>query len=348
MVKRFESALAWVRRNERALSSVLLISGFITDLLTFGLLELDTITRVFFIYICIALLATLAAFSASPQVSRATRAVHVVGPLITQFILGSVLSGFLILFTRSAALAVSWPFVALLVLMIVGNEAFRTYRGHLMFQSILIYFCVYAFAIFALPLYVNRLGQDVFLYSTAIALSIFMLFIALLAFISSERMQQTLQPIVGAVLATTGIIVGLYVTGILPPIPLALKEVGIYQQVVREGDVYARMGGHYDEWWDPRPTAVLHAPGTPLYAYTSIFAPGAFSADVVHIWERYDANVQAWVPQSTVAFTLSGGREDGYRGYTIKSNPLPGEWRLLVETLEGQTIGDYEFNVIEN
>lgn len=46
-----------------------------------------------------------------------------------------------------------------------------------------------------------------------------------------------------------------------------------------------------------------------------------------------------------VAFTLSGGRSGGYRGYSEKDNPEPGKWRVTIETVEGQTIGRLNFKI---
>jgi hypothetical protein len=46
-----------------------------------------------------------------------------------------------------------------------------------------------------------------------------------------------------------------------------------------------------------------------------------------------------------VAFNLSGGREEGYRGYSIKSDPEPGKWRVQVKTLTGQVIGELRFKI---
>ena len=39
------------------------------------------------------------------------------------------------------------------------------------------------------------------------------------------------------------------------------------------------------------------------------------------------------------------GRQEGYRGYSYKSNPTPGLWRVYTETPRGQILGRYQFNV---
>jgi hypothetical protein len=47
-----------------------------------------------------------------------------------------------------------------------------------------------------------------------------------------------------------------------------------------------------------------------------------------------------------IGFRISGGREGGYRGFTAKYGVKPGEWRVAVETIEGQTLGIIDFDVV--
>lgn len=343
--KRFEDTLRWFKQNERRLSSLFFVTGFITDLFTFGFLPLRTVTLMFALYIGAATVLTLAAHAAIGRSGKAARAIAVLGTLIPQFILGSVLSGFLILFTKSAALTISWPFIALLVLVFLGNELFSTYREHLAFQTVLLYFSFYAFSIFFLPLVVNRLGLPVFLGSTAIAIGGLLFYLFLLNTIDRQRLRSALRAMLLSTGAATALVVGSYVFGLIPPLPLALTDEGIYHRVERVGGEYRLTGEGAQPWWDVRAPVVQHLPGTPLYAYSAVFAPGDFTTSVVHRWQRYDYDARTWVTQSTVAFPLSGGREGGYRGYTLKYDPQPGRWRVLVETLDGQTIGDIDFTV---
>jgi hypothetical protein len=110
--------------------------------------------------------------------------------------------------------------------------------------------------------------------------------------------------------------------------------------------MYQLSGEAAQAWWDPRAETVHHVPGTPLYAYSSIFAPGDFTTTVLHRWQWYDPTAKKWIDQATIAFILSGGREEGYRGYSEKFDPQAGAWRVLVETVDGQVIGKLSFTVI--
>ncbi len=341
----YEATLAFLKRYERPLSSLLFVSGFVGDLLTFGLMSLTSITLLFTAYLSFVLVATVVGHGTHGKRGKLARPLSVLAPLFAQFTFGSILSGFLILFTKSAVLAVSWPFIVLIALVFFGNELFSSYREHLIFQTILIYFSLYAFAIFVLPLYAERIGTEIFLGSTALALAAFALYVLVLAWVGRRRLLDALSGILAAVALITAAIVGAYLAGLLPPIPLALKSGGIYHEIAREGPAYVVSGEPARAWWDPRPQEVHHLPGTPLYAYSAVFAPGGFTTSVVHLWQRYDETSGSWVTESTVAFALSGGRSGGYRGYSLKGDPAPGKWRVLVQTLNGQTIGEFRFDL---
>ena len=43
---------------------------------------------------------------------------------------------------------------------------------------------------------------------------------------------------------------------------------------------------------------------------------------------------------------IQGGREKGYRGWAVKSNYAPGEWKVVVETSAGLEISRLYFDVL--
>lgn len=340
--------LAFIQLHEHRLSTLVFVVGFVTDVLTFTLLDLPVVNLLFIGYLVAAAFFTFLAHVMRRREERTVtwqRTVAVLSPLAANFTIGGLLSGFLIFYTKSAAFSVSWPFLLLLALIFLGNEFFRTYRSHLAFQTVLFFFALYAYLIFAMPLYLDRLGPEIFLVSTGVAVVAFAAFICLLGIAGREQLEQTLWRIVGGTITVVVAVVLLYFSGLVPPIPLTTKEAGIYHNVVRTSDGYQVTHEGSSRWSRFLSRTVHHVPGTPLYAYSAVFAPTEFSANVVHRWERYDTTQKKWVTESMVAFTLSGGREGGYRGYSIKYNPGPGKWRVTIETTEGQTIGRLNFTV---
>lgn len=340
----YESVIAFLKKYERPLATIVFVVGFIGDLLTFGLLDLSAVTLLFAAYIGIVVITTIAAHATFNRREHAfIRFIGALAPLTAQFVFGSLLSGFLIFYTKSAVLTISWPFIIFLIIIFFGNEVFRNYRNSLLFQVFLVYFSIYAFSLFAFPLYIGSLTNKTFLESTLAAISAFALYVLLLALFGWKRFKQSLGVIIGSAVVITLIIIGSYAAGLLPPIPLTLTSGGVYQSIIRQGDTYLLQGEAKRAWWDPREVIIHHVAGTPLYAYSAISAPNAFSAGVMHVWQHKENG--RWVTRSTVAFTLSGGRSEGYRGYSLVQNLDAGEWRVLVQTLESQTIGKFDFTV---
>ena len=48
-----------------------------------------------------------------------------------------------------------------------------------------------------------------------------------------------------------------------------------------------------------------------------------------------------------VPVTIKGGREEGFRAFTFKSNFDAGEWKILVETSSGAEISRLYFDVVK-
>ena len=110
-----------------------------------------------------------------------------------------------------------------------------------------------------------------------------------------------------------------------------------------------RLLGEPTEWYEAylRYNAVFHrVPGESAYVYTAIFAPTGLNATVFHEWQRYDVNTEEWITEETIPFYIVGGRDGGYRGYSIKSGVSPGKWRVDVVTEFGQLIGRVSFRVV--
>ena len=341
--------LNWMQRNERHLGGVVFIGGFVTDLITFTLLNVTLVNYFFIAYLALAAVCTFGSHvlfaRRHEQQSEWQRWLAVLFTLGGQYAIGGILSGCLIFYTKSAVLAVSWPFIALLALVFIGNEYFRKYREHLIFQTVLFFFALYAYAIFALPIYIGSIGPWVFAGSTLATVILFAVFLYLLYRTGAARLSESIKPIIASCVVMVLVLVGSYATGIVPPLPLALKEGGVYHGLEKRAGNYVLQAEEIRPWWDIRPQTIHVPQGATIYAYGAVFAPIRFSTSVVHHWERYDAEAREWVEEGHITFPISGGRVEGFRGYSLKDNPEPGKWRVSVETLQGQTIGRIGFTV---
>jgi hypothetical protein len=269
-------------------------------------------------------------------------------PAVTQFALGGLWSGFLVFYSRSAVLAASWPFMLLLFAFLVGNEAFRRYHSRLVFVSLLLFFALYSYAVFVVPVFTKVIGLVTFLASGVLAIAAYWIFLRFLSALGHARFRHSRWKLIGGAGAITVTMNAFYFTGILPPLPLALSGVGVYHAIRHVGVVYEAQAE--SEPWTARlglEQPVIHvAPGEQLDLYSAVFAPIRMTTRITHRWQWWDGRTKHWRTQSVVSFAISGGREHGYRGYSVKSNLNPGDWRVDIDAEDGRLIGRLAFSVV--
>ncbi len=287
----------------------------------------------------------IAEAATEPKPSR----IRMLLPAATQFALGGLWSGFLVFYGRSAVMAASWPFLLLLAGFLVGNETFRKYHSRLVFSSLLLLFAIYSYSIFVVPVFTHSIGRLTFIASGVIAAVVFLLFLRLLQAIGAERFRQSRPQLL---LGAAGIFAAMnafYFFDILPPLPLALANVGIYHSVKHEGAVF-NATAEPQSWENSvglEPAVEHVAPGQPLYLYSAVFAPIKLTTRIAHRWQWYDPKRSRWVTQSLVSFPINGGRDGGYRAYSIKTSPRPGDWRVDIRTEDNRLIGRLKFQVAD-
>lgn len=343
----FKPLFEWMRVRERRLSAVAMLAGFIVDNLFFGRIDLWQTHVVFLAYtaICFFVIPLFHFLQSRPSGAPGWAAVL---PLATQFALGGFWSGFVIFYGRSADLGVSWPFVIFLILAFLGNEYFRQYHQRLIFTSVLFFFAIYSYAIFAVPVITKTIGAGTFLVSSMVALAVFALFMRLLQTAARERFSEDAVRIRLGTFFVLGIVLISYFTNVLPPLPLSAEAAGVYHSVSRiPGDYIAKAE---ENPWTVRylgfaPT--LHiAIGQPISAYTSIFASTDLTTTISHVWQKYDPIKESWVTRANIRYPIIGGRDGGYRGYSTIFPQEEGKWRVSVETPDGRRIVRLPFTVV--
>ena len=72
--------------------------------------------------------------------------------------------------------------------------------------------------------------------------------------------------------------------------------------------------------------------------------PAKFKDTVFSRWYWFD-NRSGWTLQDSIPTTISGGREDGFRGLARKEHYQPGSWKIQIETSDGREIGRVYFEL---
>jgi hypothetical protein len=336
-------------RNERHLSGAAMVTGFIIDNLTLTRIDLWIDNLILFTYLIVAGLGiTIVNLSRGRLVHHPRmQQFSYIAPIVTQFAFGGLFSGFVVFYSRSSSLLGSWLFLLLLAGLLIGNEFFQKRYTQLVFQSSIFFIGVFSFAIFYVPIVVQSLDWWVFLASGLVSLVIIGGFLFLLSFVMPGAVHASRKYLLMSIGSLYLLINVLYFTNLIPPVPLSLKDAGVYHSVVREGDDY-RLTVEETHWYDLRSRfrPVFHRVGSEsVVVFTSVFAPTDIETTIYHRWEHYDESARQWVESGTISFPIVGGRDGGYRGYTKKTSVPPGKWRVEVINARGQILGQVRFNV---
>lgn len=338
---------------ERYVSPVSLVAGFISDnLILLRRVDLWTTDALFIFYLVVSssgiILINLIETARLKQKFWVDAAPII--PVIVQFAFGGLFSGFLSLYSRSAGYAASWIFVVLVAALLLGNERFARFYVRVPVQISILFTTVFSFLIFFLPVIFHAIGPWMFVFSGASALVAVALFVMLLIRVVPETKKQ-LTTTARAIALIYILFNILYFTNLIPPLPLSLKDAGVYHSVVHDAAAGTyTLVGEQDPWYDtifPFPSVFHESPGQSAFVYTAVFAPSGLSTQVLHEWQYYDTDKKAWVTRATIDYPIQGGRDGGYEGYSQLLNPAPGKWRVNVVTQYGALIGRISFTVVD-
>jgi len=139
-----------------------------------------------------------------------------------------------------------------------------------------------------------------------------------------------------------------YFLNLIPPVPLALKDGLVAYNIDRvdEGYEITHERTSLLKFWENYSTTHYHAEGNPIYLFTSIFAPTAFSQTIAHRWKWYNPASKSWEITDRINYEITGGRDGGFRGHTYKSGVTEGRWRVEVVTENNRIVGIVNFEVI--
>ncbi|MBU1519703.1 DUF2914 domain-containing protein [Patescibacteria group bacterium] len=339
-------------RHKKYVSPIALLLGFVVDNLTLTRIDLWFDNLILFFYLTLVALGIIFINLNNddlPQGSLIKKA----SPwfvILMQYAFGGLFSGFFIFYSRSASLATSWFFILLLLGLMIGNEIFSKKYLQFKFQISLFFLAVFSFTIFYIPVVLGSLGVWVFLLSGIISLGIITTFLVLLSFFLPVLVRENktiLMWSIGSIYLALNIF---YFTNIIPPIPLSLKDAGVYHFVERtdNGDYLAR----YEKkgWYElikKYKNEITHIEGAPIYFYSAVFSPTNLNTKIIHSWQYFDTNKKNWVEMFRLRYNIVGGRDGGYRGYSFKESITTGRWRVDVTTERNQLLGRYNFLVVK-
>lgn len=345
-----KQVIAYFRVHKHRLATVALVVGFIVDIITFRNLNLSFALMLLAAHLAIVAgsIITLATPSRTQQGSLFGK-VRSWLPVVQQYSMGNLLSAFLILYSASSSLAASWPFLALVAIAAIGNESLKLQKYRLPFETSLFLLNLALYAALIVPVLLGSISAVVFLAALIVSVFAFALFKQALSFAARNAFKESKKHINQGAMLIVGLLALLYFTNLMPPIPLIAKDIGFYHAVSRSGNAYIAQDEArdlFEQYFTFTPHTLHLAPGEDAYVYTAVFAPARLDTEIQHRWQFFDEREKRWRTQNIVPFPIMGGREGGYRGFSLAENPKEGRWRVSVETARGQTIGRAYFSVI--
>ena len=256
---------------------------------------------------------------------------------LLQFIFGNLLSSLFILYFKSASHWLAWLMSLFLGAMLVGNEYLEDEYKRFTLSWSLFGFCAMLLFNFALPFLIGSIHPIWFYLSTLIGLG------------AAHFLYKTTPNHYGSIVPVWLIAAGLmfaYAVDMIPPVPLVKRDIAVAYSLTKVNGDYQLTQQQSDWWvfWRKTSNDLEMASGQRVYCISSVFAPPGLNTRLYHRWQFYDKK-QGWITQSRIGFTLSGGRYNGFRGYTYKQNLPAGEWRVAVETESEKTVAVYDFSI---
>ncbi len=258
-------------------------------------------------------------------------------PLAVQFLFGGILSPFTVYYFKSTANFYALLFTGLIVALLVVNEFFEAHYGGNRLTFIMLSVCYFLYFTFLVPVVVRHMNGWVFLLTIIIALA------------ASYGMIRILGDNIDRLIPVGGIYTVsllLYTANVIPPVPLATKQIGIYRSVEKiDNQYHCRLAR--PPWYAfnrSSETNFAYNEGDTVYCFTAIFAPTFLRKEVAHHWLWHNGN--NWVTTNAITYSITGGRDAGYRGYTYKTVLSPGKWKVQLKTDEGKTLGSIRFDIV--
>lgn len=346
-MKTFNKIRKFIKDKERYIGPIAIFGGFIIDSLTLQRIDLLFENLILGGYLFLSgILVLVISFIDDREIqNNFLIKIRPILGVVLLFLFGGVFSGFTIFYTRSASIWAAWPFLIILLGLMIATEYAKKYFTKTIVQVSIFYFALFTYLIFLVPIIIKQIGAWTFVLSGVISLALVFLYIQIFKKIIGIRFNGAKRKIWISITSIFVLINILYFTNIIPPIPLSLKDSGAYLDVSRTETGYQLLTNKEGFFEKIIPGETVEAKqGSPVYFFSSIFAPTKIKTQIFHRWE-YKNDDGDWVTVSRSSFGIFGGRDGGYRGFSFLTSPIEGKWRVSVETNREQIIGRKTFNI---
>lgn len=341
-----------IKTYERYYPAAFFVLGVLIDIFTTGRIDdwFSIATQLVYLLVCSTLLLHIFLVPNPPEpgsqtlskiksfyFNYRTEALH--------FAFGSLLSVYTIFYFKSSSIMVSGSFLFFIVALLFANEFSRFQSLGLEIKFSLLTLCWISFFSYFVPTILGTSNIWVFVISLATGV--------LPVFFMSRMAEKKLQdkklinwtvrlPATAVVL----VFLGLYFLKLIPPVPLSAQYMGLFHKVEKNSTGQFMLSHERSWWkfWHNGDQDFKAAPGDKIHLFFRLFSPTNFKDQIFVTWYIEEVN-GTWSLQDRIPIPIYGGREEGFRGYAIKSNYRPGSWKATLETEDQREISRIYFEV---
>jgi hypothetical protein len=327
------NTIPWSKRIAKGFPAIAFLAGFLWDSVTLGRVVQTSDLWILSAY-WVGAFVVLVLLGRNPGAKWQGRLTWIV-----QFCFGSIFSALVVCYFRSSGTIFTLLFVVILVGILLANEMLQDRYSRLGISWSIFCLSGTMYLNFLVPHLVHGLGGFWFILSVLLGF----LPVYFLWRMSARKLQDILSPAV----VSLGIL-GFWMLDLIPPVPLVMKQnlvckafekiSGDYTCLVPEQNFLERFG--------LVDVSIHQAPAEKIYVLSSVFAPSEVAVELEHHWLWLD-EYGNWVVQSTVPFSMLGGRASGWRVYSNKQALRPGYWKVETAVKDGAVVGLIEFQIPE-
>ncbi len=342
--------MEFYKKHHRVLPVLFFIVGFLWDALTLKRIDSWLDHLVLSSYLAGLSISLWLVVSRPRKKNKYLRRVVALAPLLLQFFLGGLFSAYVVFFFKSASSLSTYIYLVLLIAFLFGNEILRYKKSTINLLAAVYMLAVFSYLCFAIPVLFRSISWWTFGLSLVVSLVVASGFWHYLWTCRRIKRRESKNAIAITVL-TAALIVISYFGNLIPPVPISLKVGGVYNQV-EKNIVDDKFEVRYEEAdfalpWEQYNQTLSYSPGDTIYCFTAVFAPLKLETKLIHRWQKQQDSSEIWETSDELPYTIVGGREEGYRGFTFKRNISPGKWRVDIITESELIVGRLPFEIIE-
>ncbi|OIQ20595.1 MAG: hypothetical protein BM556_01265 [Bacteriovorax sp. MedPE-SWde] len=331
-------------------TSVIFFSvGFLFDVFTLG--EIDDSSNILFqfFYLIFATALISIEYRGTSNISTNNKFIQVAFNYrkdAFHFFLGSLLSSYTLFYFKSSSISNSFIFLFFIALLLILNELPRVQKKGIIVRTVLLYTCILSFLTYIIPTLFGFSGVALFISSLVIGITLSYAATKVLNKYNDSPYKNSKELLIPHSIITV-IFLFLYIFRVFPPIPLSLKYIGIYHEVIKKDQNYITK--ELRPWWKIWHNGdqdFSYIPGDKIYVFTKIFAPTGFKDKVfIHWLKKVNGSYQS---SDRIALNVKGARREGYRAFAYKKNISVGGWQVRIETATHLEIGRINFNITKS